>query len=97
MKLNIFQLRVSNSKVKKWKFILRVSNSKFNLIFYKVELVTRKKNFNKHFQVSNLKCDIIKRYSISLLENSEPRLSEKRTQFFEIKNLSEILSEIADY
>ena len=45
MKLFIFQLRVSNSKVDKQKLKLRVSNSKGNLMLYEVELVTRKKNF----------------------------------------------------
>ena len=39
MKLFIFQLRVSNSKVEKEKLNLQVSNSKFNSIFYEVELV----------------------------------------------------------
>ena len=39
MKFFIFQLQFSNSKVEKSKFNLRVSNSKFNLMFYKVELV----------------------------------------------------------
>ena len=38
MKLFIFQLRVSDSKVEKQKLNLRVSDSKFNLMFYKVEL-----------------------------------------------------------
>ena len=37
----------------------RVGNSKFDLTFYKIELVTRKKNYYKHFQVINSKFDII--------------------------------------
>ena len=47
----LFQLRVSNLKVEKLESRknLRVSSSKFNLIFYEVELVTRKKNFSKKF------------------------------------------------
>ena len=59
VKLFIFQLRVSNSKIEKEKLNLRVSNLKFNLIFYEVELVTRKKNFYKNCQVSNSKFDFI--------------------------------------
>ena len=43
----------------------RVSNSKFNLILYEVELLTRKKNFYKNFRVSNSKCDAILRNSVS--------------------------------
>ena len=65
MKLFIFQLQVSTLKVKKQKLNLRVSNSKFNLIFYKIKLVTRKKNFYKNFRVSNSKCDVILRNSVS--------------------------------
>ena len=57
--LFIFRLQVSNSKVKKSKYNFRVSNLKFDLIFYIVELVTQKKNFCKHFQVSNWKRDVI--------------------------------------
>ena len=50
-----------------------VSNSKFNLIFYEFDLVTRKKNFYKKFRVSNWKCDVTRFGNlISLLENSEP-------------------------
>ena len=64
MKLFIFQFRVSHSKVEKQKLNLRVSNSKFNLIFYKVELVTRKKNFYEKSRASNLKCDVILRSSV---------------------------------
>ena len=40
-----FSTSVNNLKVKKQKFSLRVNNSKWNLMFYEVELVTRKKNF----------------------------------------------------
>ena len=36
-------------------------------MFYKVELVTRKKNIHKHFQVSSSKCDVILRNSVSQL------------------------------
>ena len=53
MKFSVFQLRVSSSKVEKWQLSFRVSNSKFNVIFYEVELVTQKKNFYKDFRVSN--------------------------------------------
>ena len=38
-----FQLRVSNSKVEKKKLNLLVSNSKFDLIFYEVKLVSKSK------------------------------------------------------
>ena len=65
IKLFIFQFRVSNSKVEKQTLNFRVSNSKFNLIFYEVVLVTRKKNFSKSFRVSNSKCDLILRNSVS--------------------------------
>ena len=44
---------------------LLVSNSKFNLIFYEVELVTRKKSFYENSRVSNSKCGVILRNSIS--------------------------------
>ena len=60
-----FNIRVSNSKVEKKKFNIRVSNSKWNLMFYEVEIVTQKKNFCKTFWVGNSKCDVILRYSIS--------------------------------
>ena len=63
MKHFVFQLRVSNSKVKEYKLNLRVSNSKFDLIFYEVESVTGKKNFVKNFRVSNSMCDVILRNS----------------------------------
>ena len=43
----------------------RVNNSKFNLIFYEVKLKTRKNNFYKTFRVSNSKCDVILRNSVS--------------------------------
>ena len=55
----MFQLGVSNSKVKKQKFNIRVSNSKWNLRFYEVELGTREKNFYKNVLVSNSKYDVI--------------------------------------
>ena len=58
----IFQLEVNNLKVKK---VYRVSNSKWNLIFYKVDKVTQKKNFCKTFRVRNSKCDVILHNSIS--------------------------------
>ena len=61
----------SDSKVKKKKFDLRISNLKFNIIIHKVELVTRKKNSYKHFRVSNSKWFYVCN-SISLLESSEP-------------------------
>ena len=38
---------------KKNKILYFVSNSKFNLVFYKLESVTEKKNLYKHFRVSN--------------------------------------------
>ena len=37
--------------MEKQKLNLRVSNWKFNLIFYEVELVASKKNFYKYFRV----------------------------------------------
>ena len=37
-------------------------------MFYKVELVTRKKNFFKKFRVNNSTCDVILRNSISYLD-----------------------------
>ena len=45
----IFQLRVSNSKVEKLKLKCRVRNSKRNLMFFEVELATRRKNLFKKF------------------------------------------------
>ena len=68
MQLFIFQLRVSNSKTEKQKFNLRVEISKFNLIFYEVELVPQKKNLYKNFGVSNSMCDVILRTSVSQLD-----------------------------
>ena len=46
-------------------FGLGVTNSKFTLINYEVELVKRKKNFHKNFRISNLKCEFVLRNSIS--------------------------------
>ena len=46
-------------------FTHRVSDSKWNLMFYEIKLVTRKKTFYKDVQVSNSKCDIILYKSIS--------------------------------
>ena len=40
-------------------FKVRVSNSKWNVMAYKVELVTREKNFSKNVRVSNSKWDVI--------------------------------------
>ena len=54
--------------MEKLKVRLRVSNSKFNLINYELELVTRKKNFYKRFRVIKSKCDAILHYSILLLD-----------------------------
>ena len=45
MKLFIFQLRVSDTNVEQEKLDLRISKWNLNLIFYRVKLVTRKKNF----------------------------------------------------
>ena len=45
-----------------------MSNSKFDLIFYEVELVTQNKNFYKYFRVSNSKCDTILTNSVSQLD-----------------------------
>ena len=61
MELNIFQLRVVNSK---FEFLTRIwkkireqttsfSTAKGNSIFYEVELVTQKKIFHKNLRVSN--------------------------------------------
>ena len=46
-----FHFRVSNWKVEKQMLNLRVSNSKFNLIFYEIELVTQKKISVKIFEI----------------------------------------------
>ena len=59
MELYIFQLWVNNLKVEKWEINPWVCNKKGNLMFYKAELVTQKKNFCKHFQVINSKSDVI--------------------------------------
>ena len=75
-----FFLVSSYSKAKN-KVTLRVSNLKFNLIFYEVELVTRKKNFYKNFRVSNSKWDVI-RNSSSKLKNSEPHLKDTLSKIF---------------
>ena len=45
-----------------------MSNSKFDLIFYEVELVTQNKNFYKYFRVSNSKCDTSLPNSVSQLD-----------------------------
>ena len=78
MKLFIIQGQVSNSKVEV-KVNLWVSNSKFNLIFYEIKLVARKKNFYKKFWVSNSKCDVISRNSVWQLDfvTQEFRTSSK--------------------
>ena len=65
MNFFIFQCQVSNWKVEKWKLNFRISNSTFDLIFQEVELVTQKKNFYKLFGVSNAKCEVILRKSVS--------------------------------
>ena len=83
MNFLIFQLRVSNFKVEKQKLNLRVSNSKFYLIFYEVELLTRKKNFSKNFGVSNSKCEVIFRNSVSQLDFAT---REFRTSDFFVPN-----------
>ena len=68
MKLNIFQLRVSNSKVKQGKFNLRAkleekffifwhrdSNWKCNFVFFDFELVTRSATFYFSVSIEKLK------------------------------------------
>ena len=40
----------------------------WNLMFYEVELVTRKKNFYQNFRICNSKCNIILHNSIVLLD-----------------------------
>ena len=59
-----FNFELVTRKQKKLKFNLWVGNSKFDLIFYKVKLITRKNNFSKYFRVSNLKCEVILRNSV---------------------------------
>ena len=49
-------------------FDLWVSNSKWNLIFYKIVLITQKKNFFKKFRDSNSNCDVILGNLISQLD-----------------------------
>ena len=58
-----------------------MSNSKFNLIFHEVELVTQRKNFYKNFRVSNSKCDVILRNSVLQLDFVT---REFRTSFWEL-------------
>ena len=65
----IFWLRVSYSKYNflffNFELVTRKQKNKsFNLIFYEVELVIRKKNFYKNFRVVNLKCNVILRNSV---------------------------------
>ena len=84
MKL-IIQLRVSKSKEEKSKLKLRVSNSKFNLIFYEVELVTRKKNFCKNFGVSNSKCNVILGNSVFVTREFQ---SKQSNTYFILKGCS---------
>ena len=90
-----------NLKVEQKKLNLRVSTSKFNLIFHEVELVTQKKNFYENFRVSNSKCDVILRNSVLQLDfatqefrASRPTTSEwKRFQDF-FNNMDLILNSI---
>ena len=51
-------------------------------MFFEIELVTRKKNLCKKFRVSNSKCDIILRNSISYFDfvTREVRTSEETYQ-----------------
>ena len=42
-------------------------------MFYKIELVTQKKNLYKNFRVSNLNCDVILRNLISKLDFLTPQ------------------------
>ena len=49
-----------NQKLNLW-----VSSLKFNLFFYKVELVTQNKHFYKNFWVSKSECDAICYNSVS--------------------------------
>ena len=74
MKFFIFQLWVNNLRKfeEKQKFSFRVNNSKWNLMFYEVELATWKNNFYKNFPVSNSNCEVISPKAILHLENSEP-------------------------
>ena len=85
MKLFIFQLWVSNSK---WNLIF----FKIELVmFYEVELVTRKKNFSKNSRVSNSKCGVILPNLILQLENSEPRINR---ECFKIVQVDQYISEM---
>ena len=68
MQLFAFQLRVSNLKVEKSKLNLGVSNLKFKLMFYEVELVIQKNNFYKNFRVSNWKYGVFLRNLVSKLD-----------------------------
>ena len=45
-------------------FIMQISNSKWNLMFYKIELITRQKNSNKTFRINNWKCYVVLHISI---------------------------------
>ena len=63
----IFQLRVSNSKVEKLKLKRRVRNSKRNLMFFEVELATRRKNLCKNFE---LVTQSVASFCITRLRNS---------------------------
>ena len=65
------------------------------MIFYKVELVTRKKNFYKHFRVSNSKCDVILRNSDSQIDfvTREFRTSSLAT-LQESGNFSEVVERL---
>ena len=54
-----FFFNISKSSFcRKIKFNLRASNSKWNLLFHGVELVTQKKNFYKNPQVNNFNFDV---------------------------------------
>ena len=60
---------------------LCVSNSKLNLIFFEVELVTRKKNYDKNFRVSNSKwTHFAKLGFVTLFRNS--RIPNLKTRLF---------------
>ena len=77
------KLRVSNSKVKKWKFNPRVSNSKFNLIFYKLESVTWKKI---SINILELVTQIVTSFCVTQFHNSRiPDLLKNEIFFLQIK------------
>ena len=76
----IYQFHVLHSKVRKWKFTHRVSNSKWNYLFVNLESVTRKQK-SKSLTIELVTWSEIKYFSTSSWKSSRIGLVT-RSNFF---------------